>query len=76
MVKLLSVEFYGVGVEVVRSYCFGCVGIKGIVVWDWKFVFEIIIKKRGVKVVLKEGMMFCVIVLVVNVDGLMEEVKG
>ncbi|KEY66657.1 hypothetical protein S7711_01949 [Stachybotrys chartarum IBT 7711] len=56
--KLASAEFHGAEVEVSRSRCPGRVGIKGIVVRDRKFVFEIITKKRGVKVVPKEGTSF------------------
>jgi len=60
--KLSSAEFHGAAVEVARSHCPGRVGIKGIVVRDRKFVFEIITQKRGVKVVPKEGTMFRVTV--------------
>lgn len=60
--KLSSAEFHGAGVEVVRSRCPGRVGIKGVVVRDRKFVFEIVTKKRGVKVVPKEGTIFRVTV--------------
>jgi ribonuclease P protein subunit POP4 len=74
--KLSSAEFHGAGVEVVRSHCPGRVGIKGIVVRDRKFVFEIITNKRGVKVVPKEGTTFRVTVPVANADGSTEEVKG
>lgn len=56
--KLVSAEFHGANVEVVRSRCPSRVGIVGIVLRDRKFVMEIITKKRGVKVVPKEGTMF------------------
>jgi ribonuclease P protein subunit POP4 len=56
--KLASAEFHGAQVEVSRSRCPGRVGIKGIVVRDRKFVFEVITKKRGLKVVPKEGTTF------------------
>lgn len=56
--KLASAEFHGAGVEVVRSHCPGRVGIAGIVVRDRKFVVEIITKKRGLKIVPKEGTTF------------------
>lgn len=67
--KLSSAEFHGAAVEVVRSHCPGRVGIKGIVVRDRKFVFEIITKKRGVKVVPKEGTMFRVTVPTSSEEG-------
>jgi ribonuclease P protein subunit POP4 len=56
--KLASAEFHGANVEVVRSKCPSRVGIAGIVLRDRKFVMEIITKKKGVKVVPKEGTMF------------------
>lgn len=59
-VKLASAEFHGAPIKVVRSHCPSRVGIQGIVVRDRKFVFEIITKKRGVKVVPKEGTIFLV----------------
>ncbi|KAJ4257564.1 hypothetical protein NW762_008688 [Fusarium torreyae] len=57
-VKLASAEFHGAPIQVVRSHCPSRVGIQGVVVRDRKFVFEIITKKRGVKVVPKEGTIF------------------
>lgn len=59
---LASAEFHGAQVEVVRSRCPGRVGIAGIVVRDRKFVMEIITRKRGVKMVPKEGTTFRVTV--------------
>lgn len=56
--KLASAEFHGALVEVVRSRCPGRVGIKGIVVRDRKFVMEIMTKKRGLKIVPKQGTTF------------------
>lgn len=56
--KLASAEFHGAEAEVVRSRCPGRVGIKGIVVRDRKFVVELITKKRGLKVIPKEGTTF------------------
>lgn len=56
--KLASAEFHGANVEVVRSRCPSRVGIVGIVLRDRKFVMEVITKKRGVKVVPKEGTVF------------------
>ncbi|KAK7421862.1 hypothetical protein QQZ08_009740 [Neonectria magnoliae] len=56
--KLASAEFHGAAVEVVRSRCPDRVGIQGIVVRDRKYVVEVITKKRGLKVVPKEGTVF------------------
>ncbi|EQK99748.1 hypothetical protein G6O67_004227 [Ophiocordyceps sinensis] len=56
--KLASAEFHGALTEVVRSRCPSRVGIKGIVVRDRMFVMEIITKKRGLKIVPKEGTTF------------------
>lgn len=56
--KLASAEFHGAHVEVVRSRCPGRVGTAGIVVRDRKFVMEIITRKRGLKVIPKEGTTF------------------
>lgn len=56
--KLTSADFHGAEVEVVRSGCVGRVGIRGIVVKDAKFVFEIITRKNKLKTVPKEGTVF------------------
>ncbi|KAM5354224.1 hypothetical protein ACJ41O_000874 [Fusarium nematophilum] len=56
--KLASAEFHGAPVQVVRSHCPSRVGIQGVVVRDRKFVLEIITKKRGLKMVPKEGTVF------------------
>lgn len=56
--KLSAADFHGAEVEVVRSGCVGRVGIKGIVVKDTRFVFEIITPKNKIKTVPKEGTMF------------------
>lgn len=56
--KLASAELHGATAEVVRSRCAGRVGIKGIIVRDRKFVMEIVTRKRGVKVVPKDGTTF------------------
>lgn len=47
--KLVSADFHGAEVEVVRSRCAGRVGIKGIVVRDTKFTFVIITEKDELK---------------------------
>ncbi|KAJ4309335.1 hypothetical protein N0V84_011556 [Fusarium piperis] len=57
-VKLASAEFHGAPIQVTRSHCPSRVGIQGVVVRDRKFVLEIITKKRGLKVVPKEGTIF------------------
>lgn len=56
--KLSAADFHGAEVEVVRSGCVGRVGIKGIVVKDTRFVFEIITPKNILKTVPKEGTIF------------------
>ncbi|KAK4227625.1 ribonuclease P protein subunit p29 [Podospora fimiseda] len=56
--KLASADFHGAGVEVVRSGCVSRVGIKGIVVKDSRFAFEIITRKNALKLVPKEGTVF------------------
>ena len=40
--KLVSADFHGAELEVVRSRCMGRVGTKGIVVKDTKFTFEMV----------------------------------
>lgn len=64
--KLASADFHGAVVEVVRSGCVSRVGIKGIVIKDSRFVFEIITRKNQVKSVPKEGTIFRVEVPVEN----------
>ncbi|ROT41887.1 RNase P/MRP, p29 subunit [Sodiomyces alkalinus F11] len=61
--KLSAGEMHGAEVEVVRSSCPSRVGIRGIVVKDARFVFEIVTPRDRVKVVPKEGTMFRVEVL-------------
>ena len=56
--KLSSADFHGAVVEVTRSRCPSRVGIRGIVVKDSRFVFEIVTRKNGVKIVPKEGTVF------------------
>lgn len=60
--KLSSAEFHGAEMEVVRSGCPGRVGIKGIVIKDARFVFEVITSKNKIKTVPKEGTVFRVVV--------------
>lgn len=47
--KFCSADFHGAELEVVRSRCVGRVGLKGIVVKDTKFAFEIVTRKDEVK---------------------------
>lgn len=47
--KLVSADFHGAEVEVVRSAAGGRVGIKGIVVRDTKFTFVVVTEKDEVK---------------------------
>lgn len=56
--KLSAADFHGAEVEVVRSGCVGRVGIKGIVIKDTRFVFEVITPKNKIKIVPKEGTRF------------------
>jgi len=55
---LASADFHGAMVEVTRSRCLSRVGIKGIVVRDTKFTFEIVTVRDVVKVVPKEHTVF------------------
>ncbi len=56
--KLCSADFHGAEVEVVRSRCVSRVGVRGIVVKDSKFVFEVVTKDNALKVLPKEGTLF------------------
>ncbi|KAI9789831.1 MAG: hypothetical protein M1816_005748 [Peltula sp. TS41687] len=56
--KLCSADFHGAELEVVRARCVGRVGLKGIVVKDTKFTFEIVTRKDELKVVPKEHSVF------------------
>lgn len=56
--KLSAADFHGAEIEVVRSGCVGRVGIKGIVVKDTRFTFEVITVKNKIKTVPKEGTVF------------------
>ena len=47
--KLVSADYHGAEIEVVRSRCSGRVGIKGIVVRDTKFTFDVVTEKDEVK---------------------------
>ncbi|KAI0482961.1 RNase P/MRP, p29 subunit [Xylariaceae sp. FL0804] len=56
--RLASADFHGAEVEVARSRCPGRVGLRGIVVRDSRFAFEIITREDRVKLVPKEGTTF------------------
>lgn len=60
--KLTSADFHGAEVEVSRSGCVSRVGVKGIVVKDTRFVFEIVTRRNRIKTIPKEGTVFRVIV--------------
>lgn len=56
--KLSAADYHGAEIDVVRSACPSRVGIRGIVVKDSKFAFEIITRKNAIKLVPKEKTMF------------------
>ncbi|KAI4130838.1 MAG: hypothetical protein LQ338_001515 [Usnochroma carphineum] len=47
--KIASADFHGAKLAVVRSKCVSLVGLRGIVVRDTKFTFQLITKKNGLK---------------------------
>jgi ribonuclease P protein subunit POP4 len=55
---LASADYHGALLEVVRSRCSSRVGIKGIVVKDTRFTFEIVTQKDEVKIMPKEHTVF------------------
>ena len=55
---LVSADYHGALVEVMRSRCVSRVGLKGIVVKDTKFTFEVVTRKDVVKTVPKEHTVF------------------
>ena len=56
---LVSADYHGALVEVVRSRCVSRVGLKGIVVKDTKFTFEVVMEQGvGLRVVPKEHTVF------------------
>ncbi|KAF7596360.1 hypothetical protein BBP40_002104 [Aspergillus hancockii] len=56
--KLVSADFHGAQIEVVRSRCAGRVGVKGIVVRDTKFTFVVVTEGDEVKTLPKEQTIF------------------
>ncbi|KAJ9627716.1 hypothetical protein H2203_002929 [Taxawa tesnikishii (nom. ined.)] len=55
---LLSADYHGAKVEVVRSRCVDRVGLRGIVVKDTKFTFEIVTEANELKTLPKEHTVF------------------
>ena len=55
---LVSADYHGAIIEVVRSRCVSRVGLKGIVVKDTKFTFQIVTEKDVLKNVPKEHTVF------------------
>ncbi|KAL8824601.1 MAG: hypothetical protein Q9191_004945 [Dirinaria sp. TL-2023a] len=56
--KLVSADYHGAKMTVVRSRCVGMVGLEGIVVRDTKFTFQIITKKNQLKTIPKRYTVF------------------
>ncbi|KAI0429538.1 RNase P/MRP, p29 subunit [Xylaria sp. FL1042] len=56
--KLSAADFHGAEVEVSRSRCPSRVGVRGIVVKDSRFTFEIITRQNQIKTLPKEGTLF------------------
>jgi ribonuclease P protein subunit POP4 len=56
--KLVSADFHGAELEVVRSRCVSRVGLRGIVVRDSKFVFQVVTRGNELKTVPKEHTVF------------------
>lgn len=55
---LAGADFHGAKLKVVRSRCLSRVALKGIVIRDTKFTFEVITEKNEVKIVPKEYTVF------------------
>ena len=56
--RLVTADYHGALVEVVRSRCVGRIGVGGIVVKDSKFGFEVVTKANSVKLIPKEHTVF------------------
>ncbi|KAL8647939.1 MAG: hypothetical protein Q9210_005266 [Variospora velana] len=56
--KIASADFHGSKLTVVRSTCVSLVGLKGIVVRDTKFTFQIITEKNELKTIAKNHTIF------------------
>ncbi|KAK4546123.1 hypothetical protein LTR36_002260 [Oleoguttula mirabilis] len=55
---LVSADYHGALVEVTRSRCVSRVGLKGIVVKDTKYTFEVVTERNELKIVPKEHTLF------------------
>lgn len=55
---LVSADYHGAEIEIVRSKCESLVGLKGIVVKDGKFAFEVVTRKDELKCLPKRGSVF------------------
>lgn len=55
---LVSADYHGALLEVTRSRCLSRVGVKGIVVKDTKFTFEVVTMRDEVKILPKEHTVF------------------
>lgn len=56
--KLASADYHGAELEVVRSNCVSRVGVKGIVLKDTKFTFEIVTPSNEIKTIPKNHTVF------------------
>ncbi|KAL8782655.1 MAG: hypothetical protein Q9213_005194 [Squamulea squamosa] len=56
--KLVSADFHGAKLTVVRSKCVSTVGLQGIVVRDTKFTFQVITEKNELKTIPKNHTIF------------------
>ncbi|KAL6719222.1 hypothetical protein ACLMJK_003459 [Lecanora helva] len=56
--KLASADFHGAKIVVVRSRCVGMVGLRGIIVRDTRFTFQVITKKNELKLIPKKHTVF------------------
>lgn len=74
--KLTSADFHGAEVEVSRSGCVSRVGVRGIVIKDTRFVFEVITRRNRVKTIPKEGTVFRVIIPIQKTKTMEAEKEG
>ncbi|KAI0150686.1 RNase P/MRP, p29 subunit [Xylariaceae sp. FL1272] len=56
--KLASADFHGAEIEVSRSQCPSRVGVRGIVIKDSRFTFQVVTPQHKVKTLPKEGTTF------------------
>ncbi|KAJ9300613.1 hypothetical protein DTO271G3_1777 [Paecilomyces variotii] len=74
--KLVSADYHGAEMEVVRSRCPSRVGLKGIVVRDSKFTFVVVTEKDEMKTIPKEHTIFRFTVPLPNKQGDKEATEG